>query len=143
MEAIRCPSCGAINRAPLKAVKSGKTRCGKCKTPLELPRAPIETTDELFAVDVIQSEMPVLVDFWAAWCGPCKMMAPILSQFAAKNAGKLKVVKVNSELAVRSSAAYQVQSIPTMFLFNKGQVIKQLIGAMPLARLEQELAGLF
>jgi thioredoxin len=141
-DTVRCPSCGAANRADLNLLRSGKTRCGKCKAVLEMPTKPVDTNDRLFAHDVLEGELPVLVDFWAPWCGPCRAMAPVLQQFAAKHAGRVKVVKLNTEEFPEVAAPYDVRSIPYMALFKGGQIVKQVIGAMPLARLEAELAGL-
>jgi thioredoxin len=140
-DTVRCPSCGAPNRAPLTALRDGQARCGNCKTPLKPADQPIDTTDKLFAADVLESELPVLVDFWAPWCGPCKMMAPVLQQFAAKYAGRLKVVKLNTEVYPQTADPYEVRSIPLILVFRNGQVVQQIVGAMPLARLEAELTS--
>jgi len=143
METVRCSSCGAPNRAPLNSLAGGHARCGKCKQTLSLPDRPIDTSDKLFQADVLESDLPVLVDFWADWCGPCKMMAPVLDQFAARHAGKVKVVKLNTEKFPHSAAPYRIRSIPNMLLFKNGQVVKSVVGAMPLPRLENELSGMF
>jgi len=142
-ETVHCPQCGAVNQAPQEAIAAGKTRCGRCQTTLALPAAPVDTNDRLFGDEVLNSQMPVLVDFWAPWCGPCKMMGPVLEQLAAKHAGRLKVVKLNTDQHPHTAAPYGIRSIPAMLLFKDGQVVKQVVGAMPLPRLEQELAGLF
>lgn len=94
-----------------------------------------------FEVEVIKSETPVLVDFWAPWCGPCQMMAPILESLAAKFDGKLKIVKVDTEEKDNQSLAinYQIQSIPNMKLFKNGEVIKDFIGFRPEALFTEEL----
>ncbi|MDP8222657.1 MAG: thioredoxin TrxC [Candidatus Lernaella stagnicola] len=138
-ELIRCEQCGTMNRAPLAALENEKARCGKCKTALAMPSQPIDTDDRRFHDDVLESELPVLVDFWAPWCGPCKMMAPVLRQLAAKHAGRIKVVKLNTEENPRAAAPYDIRSIPAMLLFKQGRVVHQVIGARPLAALEQEL----
>ena len=96
---------------------------------------------ENFMTEVIKSDIPVLVDFWAAWCGPCQMMAPILSELATRFDGKLKVVKVDTEEPQNQQLAmdYQIQSIPNMKLFDKGELVKDFIGYRPLNTFESEL----
>jgi thioredoxin 1 len=91
----------------------------------------IEVTDATFESEVLQSDLPVLVDFWAAWCGPCKMMSPIIDQVAEEVKGKAKVCKVNVDANPESSAKYRVQSIPTMILFKAGRVEATTVGARP------------
>jgi len=91
----------------------------------------VHTTDETFEQDVLKSEVPVLADFWAPWCGPCLMVAPVLEEIAASYAGKLKVVKVNVDENPRISAAFQIMSIPTLILFKNGQPVDSVIGALP------------
>jgi thioredoxin 1 len=125
----------------LDRLRAGQARCGKCQAVLTAPDRPIDTNNKLFPVDVLEGELPTLVDFWAPWCGPCKAMAPVLAQFAAKHAGAVKVVKLNTEEFPETAAPFDVRSIPCMFLFKNGQPVKQVLGAMPLARLEAELAG--
>ncbi|HPQ69388.1 MAG TPA: thioredoxin TrxC [bacterium] len=142
-ETVRCPRCGAPNRAPLEKINQGQARCGKCHAELVAPQRPIDTTDKLFTADVLQAELPVLVDFWADWCGPCKMMAPVLEQFAAKHAGRVKVVKLNTEHYPHTAAPYNVRSIPFLALFKNGRIAASVTGAMPLAQLEARLAGAF
>jgi thioredoxin 1 len=97
-----------------------------------------EVTDTNFQAEVIESDLPVLVDFWAPWCGPCRVVAPVLEEINEERAG-LKVVKLNTDENPQTAAAYDVLSIPTMILFKNGQVAKKVIGAYPKRRLEAEL----
>ncbi len=99
-----------------------------------------QVTDAGFAADVEQSDLPVLVDFWATWCGPCRMMNPILEEFAAAHEGRMKVVKLNVDENPETSSRFKVLSIPTMLVFQDGQVVKQMVGAMSRQRLDEALA---
>ena len=98
-----------------------------------------EVTDNNFQAEVLESEQPVLVDFWAPWCGPCRVIAPTLEELAEERGEKLRVVKLNVDENQMTSAQYDVMSIPTLLLFKNGQVAHQIIGALPKNRLVQEL----
>jgi thioredoxin 1 len=95
----------------------------------------VYTTDASFEADVIKSEVPVLVDFWAEWCGPCRMVAPILDDLSKEYAGRLKIVKVNVDENSVSAATYGVRGIPTLLLFKNGQVVETKVGALPKGQL--------
>jgi thioredoxin 1 len=97
-------------------------------------------TDASFAVDVLQAEGPVLVDFWAEWCGPCKQVAPVLEEIAGEHADKLSVVKLNIDENPETARSYQVMSIPTMAVFSKGKIVKTIVGARPKAAILKELS---
>lgn len=100
----------------------------------------MQVTDATFASEVEQSSTPVLVDFWAEWCGPCRIMNPVLEQFVTEHGDRVRVVKLNIDENPTVTARFRVMSIPTMLLFENGDVVKQLTGARPKARLEEELA---
>jgi thioredoxin 1 len=99
------------------------------------------TTDATFAADVLQSDKPVLVDFWAEWCGPCRMVAPVLDEIAAENADKITIVKLNIDENPQVARDYQILSIPTMSVFKGGEVVKTIVGAKPKGALLRELEG--
>ena len=100
----------------------------------------VEVTDATFADDVLKSDKPVVVDFWAAWCGPCKMVAPVLDEIAGENKDKLTVAKLDIDANPATARDYQVMSIPTMIVFQDGKPVKQIVGAKPKAALLSDLA---
>ena len=133
---IGCPACGATNRVPGDKVAQGLAPvCGKCKTPLPMGK-PQPVTDASFAQDVERSPVPVLVDAWAPWCGPCHMIAPIIDQLAAELAGRVRVVKLNVDDNPRTAARFDLRSIPTLLVLKGGREIDRLVGVQP----KQEIA---
>ena len=98
-----------------------------------------EITDDEFAHEVLESDLPVLVEFWAPWCGPCRQLAPVLEQLAEERAGALRVVKIKQDQHPRISAEYRVMGVPTMLVFDRGEAVAQMLGARPKSRIAEEL----
>ncbi|SRR5579875_1008438 len=129
VETVACPACGTVNRLP--AAARGKPRCGRCKAPLPWI---VDATDADFDV-LAEAPVPVLVDLWAPWCGPCRLVGPAVGALATDLAGRLKVLKVNVDEAPAVAARYQVQGIPTLLLLRDGHVASRQVGALPPAAL--------
>jgi thioredoxin 2 len=133
---VACSSCGQRNRLAYGRV-TAETRCGKCHTALGAPSAPIETPDSAsFDAAIAQSEVPVVVDFWAPWCGPCRMVAPELERVASRNAGRYLVLKVNTDALPDLGERFAIRSIPTMAVFAGGREAGRTAGARPAADIE-------
>jgi len=129
---IRCPSCGANNRVPAEKLREGlEPICGRCKTPLSVSIHPITITDANFAEQVERSPLPVLLDMWAPWCGPCRMIAPIIEQLATELAGRVRVAKLNTDDNPMTASMFSVRSIPTLLVLKEGREIDRLVGALP------------
>jgi thioredoxin len=129
-----CAHCGAINRFPY-AKRNDDPTCGKCKQKV-FPRRAVVATDATWKREVEDSPIPVLVDFWAPWCGPCRAVSPVLEQLAGERGGKLKVVKVNVDENPRTAAQHGIRSIPAMLLFRGPLLLDQQVGAVPKPAIE-------
>ncbi|WP_417332167.1 thioredoxin TrxC [Halarcobacter sp.] len=125
---VVCPHCLKVNKIPKKDSYS-KANCGSCKNSL-LDTTPIELDESNFDHVIVNSEIPVIVDFWAPWCGPCKMMAPIFNEVSQKYPLKALFVKVNTEQHQNLGAKYQIRSIPTLIVYKNGNEVKRVSGAL-------------
>jgi thioredoxin 2 len=134
---LRCQFCETWNRV-IAEKAANRPKCGKCARPLLLDR-PYILTDETFARTIAESDIPVMVDFFADWCGPCKQMAPAVDQLAANYQGRALVAKLNTDKSPKTAQAHQIQGIPTVVVFVGGAVSVRQSGAMPLAALEKLL----
>jgi thioredoxin 2 len=133
MQVVGCSKCGAKNRVDEARLAKGEAKCGRCGVKLSAganESKPLNITDQTFEREVLQARgRPVLVDCWAPWCGPCRMVGPILDQLAAESAGRYRIAKLNVDDNHQTAARFQIASIPTMLIFKDGQLIDRLIGA--------------
>jgi thioredoxin 2 len=135
---VRCPSCGKTNRLRYAALAS-KTQCGSCHTVLPPPGKPVEVSDAAtFDAMVQSSALPVVVDFWAPWCGPCRVMAPELDKVAAAAQGEWLVAKVHTDAVADLGERFRIRSIPTLAIFQGGREIHRVAGA----RSAEDIRGL-
>jgi thioredoxin 2 len=137
---IRCPACGARNRVPPAKLQQGRQPiCGRCKTPLLADHKPVTVTDATFSAEVERSPLPVLLDLWAPWCGPCRMVAPVVEELAREMAGRVKVAKLNVDENPTTATRFRVQSIPTLLVLKGGQELERIVGLQPKAEIARRL----
>jgi thioredoxin 2 len=133
---LKCPSCGKVNRAVYQNINR-TPRCANCHTTLSKPDAPVDVASApAFDALIAQSPIPVLVDFWAPWCGPCRTMAPEVDKLARQTTGNALVVKVDTDTVPELSERFDIRSIPTVAVFKGGKVVARESGARPAAALE-------
>jgi len=136
---VVCPYCGAVNRIPAERLNDNPM-CGKCNKDIFASK-PVDLTTADFHSQIVNSEIPVLVDFWAEWCGPCKMMAPAFEKAAAALEPNVRLAKLNTENEQQIAAQFDIRSIPTMILFKDGKEIARQSGAMMGGQIEQWVAS--
>jgi thioredoxin 2 len=137
---IRCAVCGADNRVPWAKVAQGLAPiCGRCKTPLPVDSKPITVTDATFSADVERSPLPVLLDMWAPWCGPCRMIAPMVEELAREMSGRVRVAKLNVDENPATAARFGVQSIPTLLVLQQGREVDRIVGVQPKSEIARRL----
>ena len=132
---IMCPHCGGLNRVPDDKLNSNPT-CGKCKQPL-FTGQPVEMSGDQFIRALQKTDQPLVVDFWAPWCGPCKMFAPTFAQAAAQIEPRARFVKINTETEQQVAAQFGIRSIPTLAIFKNGQEVNRISGALSLPQFTQ------
>jgi len=137
---VMCVFCGTVNRVDLARLSEGP-KCGKCGRPMRLDR-PLPVTDAVFEQVIKGSSVPVLVDFYADWCGPCKMMAPVLDDFARQHTGDVQVLKLDTELNRITPVRFGIRGIPTLIVFEQGREVKRQVGAVSAADLQKLLPNL-
>ncbi len=141
---ITCPRCGTKNRLP-KSRLQDKPVCGKCRAPLS-PQPPldhpVEVTDHSFQKEVLGFPGPVVLDCWAPWCGPCRMVGPVIDQLAREYAGRVKFAKLNTDENQATARQFSIQSIPTLLFFKGGRLVNRQVGALPKGEIERQLQSI-
>lgn len=148
MPVLACKKCGSKNRIDPHQMEGKVARCGKCGEPLEGAAVttnaaldhPVVVSDDTFQREVLSASGLVLLDCWAPWCGPCRMVGPIMDQLASESNGRYRIAKLNVDENPRTAAQFQIQSIPTMLIFKDGKLIDRLIGAQPKQAIAERLA---
>src|ERR1041384_5954548 len=147
MRVVACSKCGVKNRVDEAKLATSEARCGRCGEKLigaasasEQQSKPVTITDQTFEREVLQAGgRPVLVDCWAPWCGPCRMVGPIMDQLAAESGGRYRIAKLNVDDNQQTSLRFNIGSIPTMLIFNDGKLVDRLIGAQPKQAIAERL----
>lgn len=145
MPVVVCKNCGSKNRVEARNAVDKVARCGKCHQPLEITanasaNTAFVVTDQNFQREVLETSGLVLLDCWAPWCGPCRMIGPIMDQLAQESNGRYRIAKLNVDENPRTAAQFQIQSIPTMLIFKDGKLLDRLIGAQPKQVIAERLA---
>lgn len=141
---VSCARCGAKNRVPTARIQD-KAVCGTCHMPITVgsfSSKPVRVTDESFTHEVTNHSGVVLVDFWAPWCSPCRMVSPVLDQLAREYSGRVKIAKLNVDENPMTASRYNIRSIPSLMLFKDGRIVNTLMGAQPKEELQRHIQAL-
>jgi thioredoxin 2 len=140
---IRCSECGAMNRVPGEKLQQGlKAVCGRCKAPLVAAGKPISVSDATFHTEIELSPLPVLLDMWAPWCGPCRMVGPVVEALAVELTGRVRVAKMDVDQNPATAARFNIQSIPALLVFKGGREVGRIVGAQPKSEILRNLERL-
>jgi len=137
---FRCRQCGGLNRIPPERLEEGPV-CGRCRAPIDRAAGPADVDDAALRRLIKSSPVPVFVDFWAPWCGPCRMLAPHIVELAQRYAGRAIVVKVNTEVANEVASSLRIQAIPTLLVYRGGKIVERQSGAVMGKALDALLAA--
>src|SRR3954449_2749431 len=149
MAVVTCTNCGAKNRVDERRAQQERPKCGRCGAPLPAGAEaaaggnghPVEVTDATFQQEVLGAgSTPVLLDCWAPWCGPCRMLAPTLEQLAKESGGRYRIAKLNTDENPRTASQFKIDAIPTMLIFKNGQLVDRITGLAPKQAIVQKLA---
>jgi thioredoxin 2 len=141
---ITCPRCGTKNRIPNSRLKD-RPLCGKCRNPLSSEKTldrPVEVTDRTFHQEILAFAGPVVLDCWAPWCGPCRLVGPVIDQLAGEYAGRVKFAKLNTDENQQTAGQFSIQSIPTLLFFKGGKLVNRQVGALPKAEIERQIRSI-
>jgi thioredoxin 2 len=137
---IHCPACGADNRVPREKIEKGlQPVCGRCKNPLPVQGKPITVTDANFAAEIERSPLPALLDMWAPWCGPCRMIAPVVEELATELAGRVRVGKLNVDENPLTAGRFNVRGIPALIVLKEGRELDRIVGVQPKSEIVRRL----
>jgi thioredoxin 2 len=137
---IRCPTCGATNRVPQEKIEQKlEPVCGRCKTTLPLDARPVTVADATFSTEVEQSPLPVLLDLWADWCAPCRVIAPMIDELAAEMAGRVRVAKLNIDENPVTARRFNVRGVPTLLVLKQGKELDRIVGVQPKSEIARRL----
>jgi thioredoxin len=140
---VHCRSCGATNRVSREArekIQGGHAPiCGRCKTPLSSDDRPAAVTDATLAAEVGRSPTPLVLDVWAAWCGPCRMIAPMIDELASEMAGRVRFAKLNADENPATASRFNIRSLPTLLVLKGGQEVDRIVGVQPKSEITRRL----